>query len=264
MAGPSTVTVPARRGWCWPRARPVAWPCCPDRHRARPRSAGRDRRDAPARRIAARARPRLAAGKGRGSAALAPQVPTSPRASCSPPTPWSPSDAAFCRNARPRTRPTPACACSPAARHRVYTGVALVDRQGRDRAGWSRRGCASSACPRGDRRLYRQRRMARQGRRLRHPGPRRRLRVKLVGSYTGVVGLPLAETAALCSTAMVFTASALGAVAWRGQPLDRRRPGESANQNKARALCDLRQAGRSAPINRSARNVAPMSICIAG
>ena len=39
--------------------------------------------------------------------------------------------------------------------------------------------------------------MARQGRRLRDPGPRRRVRERLVGSYSNVVGLPLAETAAL-------------------------------------------------------------------
>ena len=37
----------------------------------------------------------------------------------------------------------------------------------------------------------------RQGRRLRHPGPRRRLRRGRYGSYSNVVGLPLFETARL-------------------------------------------------------------------
>ena len=54
---------------------------------------------------------------------------------------------------------------------------------------------SSSASPgRGDRRLPGKRRVARQGRRLRHPGQGCRLYPAIIGSYPNVVGLPLAET----------------------------------------------------------------------
>ena len=46
-------------------------------------------------------------------------------------------------------------------------------------------------------RLSRERRMARQGRRLCDPGPRRRADPWISGSYSNVVGLPLYETAQL-------------------------------------------------------------------
>ena len=45
--------------------------------------------------------------------------------------------------------------------------------------------------------------MARQGRRLRDPGPRRGVHQRVEGSYSGVVGLPLCETAR-CSHAQAF------------------------------------------------------------
>ena len=62
----------------------------------------------------------------------------------------------------------------------------------------STRACASSIWPQArDRGLHRLSRVARQGRRLCHPGARRLLRAKLIGSYTNVVGLPLTEVVSL-------------------------------------------------------------------
>ena len=52
----------------------------------------------------------------------------------------------------------------------------------------SKPACAEAAQPRGDRQLSGLRRMARQGRRLCDPGHCRRIRQKIVGSYSNVVG----------------------------------------------------------------------------
>ena len=102
------------------------------------------------------------------------------------------------RQARRRRRRARAMLARLSGRdHEVWTGVALVER--RPRRGARRRALASSArrCVfraldrRGDRRLRRERRADRQGRRLRHPGLGGAVRRGIDGNYTNVVGLPL-------------------------------------------------------------------------
>ena len=81
--------------------------------------------------------------------------------------------------------------------HRVHTAVCLVTPTKRSASGWSRPGAVQAALRRGHRGLSRLRRMARQGRRLCGARHCRRFIVKLVGSYSNVVGLPLYETTKL-------------------------------------------------------------------
>ena len=74
--------------------------------------------------------------------------------------------------------------------HRVYGALCLITPKGKVQEPHRRDAHPlQAAVARGDRDLPRLRRMGGQGRRLRHPGPRRRLRHQLVGSYTNVVGL---------------------------------------------------------------------------
>ena len=94
--------------------------------------------------------------------------------SCSPPTRWSRSGGASCPRPRTRRKRGPAWRCSPAAATASFRAVALVDAEGTrppSAVDIDRRVQAPER--RGDRRLSRQRRVARQGRRLCDPGPRR-------------------------------------------------------------------------------------------
>ena len=84
--------------------------------------------------------------------------------------------------------------------HRVHTAVCLVTPKETFRQRLRRDARAlQAAVGRRHRGLSRLRRMARQGRRLRGAGHRRLFIVKIVGSYSSIVGLPLYETASLLS-----------------------------------------------------------------
>ena len=87
-------------------------------------------------------------------------------------------------------------------RHRVLSAVTLIDAEGKARHRLSTSIVAFKPLERsGDRRLSRERRMARQGGRLCDPGPRRSPGPLLSGSCSSVVGLPLYETRALLRAA---------------------------------------------------------------
>ncbi len=100
-----------------------------------------------------------------------------PARSCWPPTASWPAAGASCPRPRPRRTRAPASTLLSGRRHRVLGGVAVgaPDGSGAHAAGRDR-GALQAARAGRDRRLHRERRMARQGRRLCHPGPRRALR----------------------------------------------------------------------------------------
>ena len=131
----------------------------------------RDARCATNRRASTRA-PRRGQGARRSPRAI-------PARSCSPPTPWSPAAGASCPRRRAKPRRAPASSCCPGRRHRVLGGIARrsARRHARSAAGDHGRRF-KRLTRRRDRRLSRQRRVAGQGRRLRDPGPRRRLRAR--------------------------------------------------------------------------------------
>ena len=171
----------------------------PDRRRSGLRAAVGDRRDAPPRRIAARAGAEAGGGKGGPVGGARGQV------SRSRPLPDARGrhrgqrrapHAAEMRNPR-RSGGLPAAPVRPRP-SRLYRALRWRRRAGRCAGDWSRRACGSSAC------------RARRSTPISSSGEWRgkaggyaiqglagAFVVRLVGSYTNVVGLPLAETCAL-------------------------------------------------------------------
>ena len=152
--------------------------------------------------------------------------------------------------------------------HRVYTGLALDRRRRRHAAaGWSRRGSASSVC------------RARRSSAYLASGEWRgkaggyaiqglagAFVVRLVGSYTNVVGLPLAETTALLAgegyyphRQWVAESPQMSADANDNTP-----PERPAKASEGACLPDLRQTAQASATTRSARSAAPTSTCTAG
>ena len=106
--------------------------------------------------------------------------------------------AASCPRPRWWTRRRPACACCPGAPTGSTPRSASSPRRTPCASGWSRRGCASSACRSDEFERY----LASGEWRGKAGGYAIQglagtFVVKLVGSYTNVVGLPLYETVAL-------------------------------------------------------------------
>ena len=123
-------------------------------------------------------------------------------ASCWPPTRWSPSAAASCPRPRRWTRRRTACSLLSGRSHRVYTGICLITPDGKTApaAGRDPRALQAAVRARRSTPISPPANGAARPAAMRIQGLAGAFVVKLVGSYTNVVGLPLYETVA-CSPA---------------------------------------------------------------
>ena len=171
----------------------------PGGHRARPAAAGRHRRDPDEGGAAARLCDAARARQGARRRSRRCAAPTSCAApSSSRPIPWWRSAAASCPRRNCSTRRRNACGSCRAAIIGSIPASASSRPRSRSASGWWRRGCASSGCRRSDLEAY----LASGEWRGKAGGYAIQglagtFVVKIVGSYTNVVGLPLYETTAL-------------------------------------------------------------------
>ena len=167
------------------------------RHRARRAAAGRCRRDAGEVRDARELAKRLARAKAEVARKTARNRDDLPKPSSSPPTRWSPSGAASCPRPRSSTRRPPAWLLSGRT-HRVYSAVCLVTPADKLRERLVETRLRFKRLSREELESY----LASGEWRGKAGGYAIQglagtFAVKLVGSYTNVVGLPLYETVSL-------------------------------------------------------------------
>ena len=171
-----------------------------------------------------------------------PSAPTSPPSSRSPPTRWSAVGRRILPKCEIRDEADACLRLLSGRAHRVYTGLALVDaRAAPCDAGWSKRACASSGCRASEIDAY----LASGEWRGKAGGYAIQglagaFVVRLVGSYSSVVGLPLAETAALLpARATIRTGYGPATAEMSANDKPATKPSPTA---KARRLPDLREA----------------------